>query len=198
MSTQIVVQPVLPEAYRSAAGALIYHAFQRKLQPLVGDPVRGPRILAAGLNLDRVLGAFDGDELVGVAGLEYAGRRVFAIKPRHCIAEFGWWRGLYTWAAINQFTLGFYPPGQIHIAALAVNGRRRGQGIGSILLEAVFDLARHQNLRAVRLEVVDTNQGAQQLYERFGFTVIHRFPLPFLRNWLGFSAVNEMIKKLAR
>ncbi len=84
----------------------------------------------------------------------------------------------------------------MRVAALAVDSAARGRGVGSRLLESIFDKARREDYRAVRLEVVDTNTGARRLYERMGFSVVktHRYLL--IRRWLGFTGDHVMVKEL--
>ena len=187
----------IPERDRQETGRILYAAFQRKLQPLLGAPERVQRILAAGLNLDMALGAYDGERLVGLAGLHLGSRHLFGMTLRHCVAELGSLRGLYTRAAFELFSAGHCPRDQVRIAALAVDAAQRGRGVGSRLLEAVFALAEERRLRAVRLEVVDTNVGARQLYERMGFVAVRTYPFPFTRGWLGYSAAIEMRKTMS-
>ncbi|WP_338727039.1 ribosomal protein S18-alanine N-acetyltransferase [Haladaptatus sp. DJG-WS-42] len=63
-----------------------------------------------------------------------------------------------------------------HIKDFAVAPTHRGEGIGSLLLErALFVLATH-GVRSVKLEVRESNGGAQALYKRFGFAPHHRVP----------------------
>ena len=78
-----------------------------------------------------------------------------------------------------------------------VHPAMRGKGIGTRLLEAVFDFARAKGFGSVRLQVVDTNPDARRLYERMGFvaTATHRHP--YLRRMMGFSAVTTMVKELS-
>jgi ribosomal protein S18 acetylase RimI-like enzyme len=45
--------------------------------------------------------------------------------------------------------------------------RRRGRGLA--LMEALLGEARDRGIRTVRLEVIDSNEGARRLYERLGF-----------------------------
>ena len=52
---------------------------------------------------------------------------------------------------------------------ICVDETARGQGIGSLLLDAITDEARSQGLRFVRLDVIDANPRAKALYERKGF-----------------------------
>jgi hypothetical protein len=86
----------IPERDRQEAARILYAAFQRKLQPLPGAPERVQRILAAGLNLDVALGAYDGERLVGLAGLHLGSRHLFGMTLRHCVACTRVWRSRYS------------------------------------------------------------------------------------------------------
>jgi ribosomal protein S18 acetylase RimI-like enzyme len=188
----------LDESQRSQAGLILYDAFRRKLQPLTGDPARTIPLLGAALNLEMVMGAVVHGQLLGVAGLHSHEDRYAQFDLRSAVAAQGLLRGVRAWVMLNLFGRGSgCPAGELRIAALAVDAAARGQGVGSRLLEAIFDKARGEGLRAVRLEVVDTNTGARELYERLGFKVVktERYPLP--RNWLGFSGDHVMVKDLS-
>lgn len=59
-----------------------------------------------------------------------------------------------------------------HVARLysiATHHAARGQGVGSVLLDAIEHLARRRRCRALRLEVRADNAGAIRLYERLGY-----------------------------
>jgi ribosomal protein S18 acetylase RimI-like enzyme len=187
----------LGESQRAQAGLILYEAFRRKLQPLTGDPDRAVPLLSASLNLDMVMGAVSDGRLLGVAGLHSHEGRYAQFDLRSALAAQGLLRGIRAWVMFNLFSQGAgCPAGELRIAALAVDAAARGQGVGSRLLEAIFAKARVDGLAAVRLEVVDTNTGARELYERLGFQVVRteRYPLP--RNWLGFSGDYVMVKEL--
>lgn len=187
----------LDEDLRQQAGLIFYEGFRRKLQPLIGKPAQTTPLLAVGLNLDMILGALVDGELLGVAGLHSQERTFLRVLPRQSLASLGLVRGPYAWAVLNRFGVGpGCPPGYLRIAALAVDASARGQRVGTRLLEAVFDQARREGFRAVRLEVVDTNTGARRLYERLGFVVVKTLRYPLVRPWLGFSADHVMVKEL--
>jgi GNAT superfamily N-acetyltransferase len=55
------------------------------------------------------------------------------------------------------------------IDELFVTDAERGQGVGTALLEAVFEGCRGEGVRSVHLEVDHTNPRAEALYGRLGF-----------------------------
>lgn len=60
---------------------------------------------------------------------------------------------------------------ELHINNLAVLPERRRQGIASMILNRVFDEGRRAGAGRATLEVRRSNEIAQRLYARFGFTV---------------------------
>jgi ribosomal protein S18 acetylase RimI-like enzyme len=52
---------------------------------------------------------------------------------------------------------------------LYVRASERGSGLGSRLLEAAFELCRHEGIERAHLEVDNTNPRAEALYHRAGF-----------------------------
>lgn len=193
----IEIVEAIPELHRQRTGQIYYEAFRRKLQPLVGRPLETMRVLTAGLNLGMAIGVQVDGTLLGVAGL-HSRQGIFSrVGFQASIQHLGLLRGLYAWAVLNLFGTGAdCPPEHLRVAALAVDGAARGQGLGSRLLEAVFAKARREGFRAVRLEVVDTNHGARQLYERLGFRVVETHVYPIRPGWLGFSGDHVMIKSV--
>jgi ribosomal-protein-alanine N-acetyltransferase len=58
---------------------------------------------------------------------------------------------------------------EAHITTIAVRESHRGQGLGEVLLHACIELAVSLRSRVVTLEVRASNNGAQTLYEKYGF-----------------------------
>jgi ribosomal protein S18 acetylase RimI-like enzyme len=191
-----IVYP-LAESQRAPAGQIYYEAFRRKLQPLIGRPAATRAVLTAGLNLAMTMGALADGRLLGIAGLHSHADNFARVSLRASVAALGLAHGVYAWAALSLFVAASpCPADELRVAALAVDAAARGQGVGTRLLTAVFDQARHAGCRTVRLEVVDTNTGARALYERLGFTEIKTYRYPLVRHWLGFSGQSVLIKKL--
>ena len=74
-------------------------------------------------------------------------------------------------------------------------GARRG--VGTQLMAALEAHARAAGLRAVELEVVDTNPDARRLYERLGFVVLKEAHYGRLTASGGFTGATYMRKEVA-
>ena len=60
---------------------------------------------------------------------------------------------------------------EVHLHNIAVRRDMRRKGIASRLLEEAFRCSRREGGRWITLEVRHSNQPAQRMYEKFGFTV---------------------------
>jgi ribosomal-protein-alanine N-acetyltransferase len=63
---------------------------------------------------------------------------------------------------------------ELHVHALAVDGRARRRGLGAALLGAALADARSAGLARVHLELRASNAAALALYQRFGFERVGR------------------------
>jgi [ribosomal protein S18]-alanine N-acetyltransferase len=64
---------------------------------------------------------------------------------------------------------------EVHLLNLSVIPERQRGGIGSAMLEHLFDDARRRTIKRMLLEVRPSNVSGRALYRRYGFTVIgHR------------------------
>jgi GNAT superfamily N-acetyltransferase len=72
----------------------------------------------------------------------------------------------------------FVPKRTLHISALYVVERHRGQGIGHALLEAALDWGRHVGCVQAELSVLAENP-ARALYEQLGFST---YDIEMIRN----------------
>ena len=63
-----------------------------------------------------------------------------------------------------------------HVKDLAVYPDRRGRGIGTELLQHGLQALHDQSVHSVKLEVRESNDGAQRLYSRSGFRPLRRVP----------------------
>jgi [ribosomal protein S18]-alanine N-acetyltransferase len=63
---------------------------------------------------------------------------------------------------------------EAHITLLGVHPQYQRQGLGKLLICALLDKARSIEMARATLEVRASNQGAIDLYERFGFQTVGR------------------------
>ncbi len=80
---------------------------------------------------------------------------------------------------------------------IAVSSDHRGQGIGTGLLAKLKDFGLRNGYDLIRLDVVDTNDRARDLYLRLGFRPGKHSSYEFLRPELGFGGSTEMTLPLS-
>jgi ribosomal protein S18 acetylase RimI-like enzyme len=194
-SDTVELRSEMPEEFRREVAGIVYEAFQRKLALLIGLPEQGVAILETGLDPTMAIVALSQGRPVGVAGLQYDGRNFINPQRAEFVRQFGALSGTARFVMFKLFAQAYYQE-DMYIDILAVSPDMRGKGVGTRLLEAVFQIAREKKFKSVSLEVVDTNPGARRLYERLGFVARRTYPYPYLRGIAGFSASIKMIKPL--
>jgi ribosomal protein S18 acetylase RimI-like enzyme len=65
-----------------------------------------------------------------------------------------------------------------HIEAMAVLPEHRGQGLGRRFIELAKGQAGDNGFDALSLHVFEGNEGARRLYQRCGFEILDRVPIP--------------------
>jgi [ribosomal protein S18]-alanine N-acetyltransferase len=76
--------------------------------------------------------------------------------------------------AILGFIAGWTVEDELHVNNLASHPEYRGKGIGRSLMEAAVDEAMLRGAAFVLLEVRATNEAAQALYRKLGFSYVGR------------------------
>lgn len=195
IAPEIVVRRGIPERFRFEAAAVYVHAFRRKLERMAGTSHRVVIALGHQLDLDLAVAAYTEDELLGLAGFYHGGRHFGVPRLQTCVRDLGLIRGLLLYLNLRLF-LRSDSSEDLVMDGIAVSAAWQGKGIGTRLLNAVFDAAREHGYRSVCLGVADTNPDARRLYERAGFVAyrVSRYPLA---DWLlGFSSVVYMRKPI--
>ncbi|RMG87999.1 MAG: GNAT family N-acetyltransferase [Chloroflexi bacterium] len=183
----------LPDKYRQAAAETYYEAFRRKLHPIMRDDRKAIAALAADFDAERAIVALVDGEFAGIAGIKHDGRQLANLTWATMRQQFGIWGALWRFALLALLERK-QEKGVLLMDGIAVRPEMRGKGVGTQLLEAVYAYAREAGFDAVRLDVVDTNPRARQLYERRGFIAEKTASYPFLQRVMGFSAVTTMTR----
>lgn len=79
---------------------------------------------------------------------------------------------------------------------IVVDPEMRGRGVGTAILEKLSEFAIENGYKTIKLEVIDTNSRARNLYESQGFKEINTDHNPYLKPSLGFSSSTTMVKEL--
>ena len=80
-----------------------------------------------------------------------------------------------------------------HITTIGVAPEHRRRGLAFFLLERVENAFRLRNVRTMRLEVRTNNFGAQQLYNRAGYSVAQRMNQYYANGGDGFLMVKSLV-----
>jgi ribosomal protein S18 acetylase RimI-like enzyme len=190
------VQQGLPQALRADAARLYWDAFGPKLSPVLGPTPRALRFLEKVIRADHCFVALDdAGRLIGLAGFKtpegsFAGGT--STDLRQVYGPFGsLWRGMLLWSLNREIDND-----RFLLDGICVDGAARGKGIGSILIDRICQEADHRGYGAVRLDVIDSNRRARELYERLGFVATQTVRIGVLRHVFGFISATTMVKLL--
>lgn len=186
----------IPQGLRAEAAALYWQAFGPKLNRVLGPDERALRFLWRVMRLDNAFAAIDAaGRLIGIAGYRSRGGSFAGGTTTDLRAIYG--RPGAAWRAALLSRLGTAPEdAALRVEGICVAPDHRGQGIGAALIAALAAEARRQGHPALRLEVVESNWRAQQLYERLGFLPEHRHETGLLRHVFGYEAATSMLLPL--
>lgn len=188
----VTYQVGIPDEHRSVAVDLFDEAFGEKLALAVPNMENRKALFAEGFNLDVAIAALMDGNLVGIAGFHAHGKSLTSdLKYRHLLSHLGFLGG--NRAAIVFSLFERTPrPNELVMEGIAVQSQARGMGVGKQLLGEIRKYAENHGFNRVRLDVIDTNPKARQLYERFGFRSVKTERFPQLKSILGFGGVTTM------
>lgn len=182
-----------PGTDRSEIARMYWSAFGNKLRIALHPPDRAIDMLAEAFNPEFAIVARAADgQLLGVAGYKTPMGSFMAISFDRLKRHFGpagaIWRGVVLSLLLRQ------PDAKtLLMDGIFVAERARGQGVGTLLLAAIKRKAADLGCSQVRLDVIDTNPRARQLYEREGFRAVVTRNLGPMRHLFGFRRATLMI-----
>lgn len=194
MDTRIHCGPVgCDDRFRMAE--VIDSAFGDGLGVFLPDRDARLRVLAQGIALDCVVGGYLDDQLAGVVGLATREGGVFdgldfALLRREL--GVGAIRARLAMALLERPL----EPGKIRVEFVAVETDARGQGLGSMMIEAVTERACALGASQIELHVEPGNLGAQRLYEPAGFRFAPSAAVSLVRRKIAPQTDLRMIKEL--
>ncbi len=186
----------LPNNFRSQALELLYEAFQIKISALIKDKEKALRIIPKAINYEAGFYAIYENKLVGMAGIQSKGNKYFKVKFSTLLKEFNFFSALWKHVRFKLESLSAIKEDELEIVALSVQNEMRGKKIGGRIIDEIIKYAKENGFKGLTLTVVDTNQGAKRLYERFGFAVTKIKRYGFLTRSAGFESVIHMYKNI--
>ena len=196
MVSEFRVEKGFPEDQRAKAAGLFWHAFKGKLGKILTPEEKALQLCERLLNQEFAFSALSQEgELLGMAGFKTDEGALVDGTLNDLRGVYGWWGGFWRGLVLDLLERKTEPD-QLLMDGIFVSGNARGQGIGSALLEAIFEETRQRGHSCVRLDVIDTNPRARALYERFGFEEISSEETGPLKHLFGFSKATRMEKRL--
>ncbi len=192
IENEIKYQIGLPEQYRASAVSLYDEAFGKKFSVAVPSKKERLLLLSRCFILEYSIVAISENKLLGIAGFQTpAGSLTKGITYSKLLSQLGFIKG--NWAAL-VFSLFERKPsqGELVMDGIVVLSNSRGKGIGRRLLDEVANYAKAHGFNRIRLDVIDINPKAKQLYERKGFKAVKSEYFPYLKWLLGFSGATTM------
>jgi ribosomal protein S18 acetylase RimI-like enzyme len=183
----------LPTGLERTAAELYWQAFGEKLGKLLGPEPRGVAFFEATIHPPSIFAALSNDgTLLGVSAVKLNDKGFSDAGASDLFKHYGLgalWR-MIPLAMLERAE----PPETLQMDGICVSARARGMGVGTALLEAVFQCARDENLPKITLDVINTNPRAKSLYERQGFVAVSEESTSILKPLLGFDSATRMVK----
>jgi ribosomal protein S18 acetylase RimI-like enzyme len=186
----------LPDHLRDAAVDLYWQAFGSKLGRVMGPDGSARAFIGRVLRGNHAITALDDQgALLGMAGFKtyegsFAGGEVADVRAVYGAIGAAW-RLPLLWMLSDDA-----PSEHFLLDGICVAQAARGLGVGTALMQAIETEGRGRGYAAVRLDVVDGNIRAKELYHRLGYRVEKVQDIGLLRFVYGFRSTTTMVKPL--
>jgi len=192
MADDLTITRGFPDALRSDVAFLYDAAFGSKLAIAIPDAPRRLRLLEEALDSPHSFVALSGGKALGIAGFKTpSGALTSGISPKLLRTYLGLVGALRAMVILALFERKL-SPGELLMDGISVSPAARGGGVGTKLLERLKQFAAKEGYRTIRLDVINTNDGARRLYERLGFAPTRTSHFRYLRWLLGFSSATTL------
>lgn len=163
------------EHERARVIELFDEAFAEKFRTGVRDATLRKKLFATALELDNVLVAVRGADILGIAVFSFYERPGFrSPKPSAVLALLGVLKTIRAAIVFSLFSALDWKPkrASVYLEAISVSEHARGHGVGTLLLQEGERIGVERHCRTLELSVVLHNEDAHRLYLRHGFREI--------------------------
>ena len=186
----------IPSLLIEQAVSIYYEAFSGKMNPLIGDEEKVVPFIKKTTDFNACFYAEVDERILGIAGIQDRENNFTKnISFGYLAREFNFFRAL-----LIRYVYGFktakIKEGVIRVDSIAVAQDARGKGVGTALLNEIFEYAREKGYREIKLEVINTNPEAKKLYERLGFKSVKEIRYGFITKRAGFTSEFIMSRRV--
>jgi len=187
----------VPQNQRVKLASILYDAFGSKFNKFYGNENKVIEFISKSLRNDRTIIAQKNGKTVGFVGLEHKKKSFIDPSLTQTFHTFGLVSPIAMFVTRLFVLANNTKTKELHLESIAVSKKEQNKGIGSKLLKFVLNYARSEGFSQIKLEVVETNPRARQLYESFGFEEVKAQKIPYPLSFLmGFGSITEMVCKL--
>lgn len=180
---------------RAEVARMFWAAFSDKLGMPLGPASRGEAYIARALQPRFAICAFEGDRLLGVAGFKTSEGGLVGGSLSDLASVYGWLGALWRGLVLDQLERSLAAE-QLLMDGIFVAESARGRGVGTALLRTVVAHARGRGYCELKLDVIDSNHRARELYERNGFVASGSVTTGPFRFLFGFREATTMVYQL--
>jgi len=177
---------------RDLVAQMYWQAFGQKLGRVLGPDARGEAFVHALLDPSHAICVRSTDgTILGVVGFKTYESALVDGKWNDMVNHYGMFGAVWRAALLSMLGRDLENK-RFLMDGIFVRDTARGQGVGTLLLNAFADEARRRGYSEIRLDVADNNTRARSLYERRGFVALPAQRLGILRLFFGFQSATPM------
>ena len=194
MSQGMVTYQVAGDEAASPAERRLASSSPSFLRPLLGRAYQRRRLLARGVNWQRILFVEVDGEVAGYLQFYLRGEGPHRLSLADLRAEFGACHAAWRWALFRLVQWRFRRF-DAYLYRIIVDERFRSRGLGRRLLERWFELLAGHGVQRADLEVWGSNPRAEAFYASLGFEASRRRRLPLRASWLRDRELTHMVRR---
>lgn len=190
----ITIEPGLRAAHRKEAALGYRKAFSRKLRYPLGPERKAMAFIERVLDPSHAISAISSDgAFLGVAGFKTQNGAFLGGGLREMTAVYGSIGGTIRGLLISLLERD-NEPDTLLMDGIFVQPAARSRGVGTLLLNAIEKHAAQCGLKHVRLDVIDTNPRAKELYTQRGYVETSQISVWPFGALFGFQSATTMTK----
>ena len=81
----------------------------------------------------------------------------------------------YAWIEVKEYPENVFKKGYKSVYVHQLNVLRPNQGLGSVLMDKIYNIAKEQKIKLVEVDYWANNQVAERFYQKQGFTTYREF-----------------------